>query len=170
LFGTFMRLCPLVFALALLVPPSAAASAQQAPLPAVEVLPSVTLPPELDRVLRDYERAWGAADAVALSMLFAEDGFVLQGGRAPVRGRVAIQRAYSSGAGGALRLRALAHGTDGALGYIIGTYGYGDDGADIGKYTLTLRRDANGQWLIFSDMDNTGAPARRAGTPASPAP
>jgi len=165
-----MRLHPLVVALALLVPPFGAASAQQAPPHAVEVLPSVTLPPELDRVLRDYERAWRAADAVTLSMLFAEDGFVLQGGRAPVRGRAAIQRAYSSGAGGALQLRALAHGTNGALGYIIGMYGYGDTGTDIGKYTLTLRRDADGKWLIFSDMDNMGAPARRAGTPAPPAP
>lgn len=45
-------------------------------------LPSVVLPPESDRVPRDYERAWGAHDAKALAALFAEDGFVLQSNRA----------------------------------------------------------------------------------------
>ena len=47
----------------------------------------VALPPELARVLRDYERAWRAGDAAALAALFAEDGFVLQSNRPPVRGR-----------------------------------------------------------------------------------
>ena len=87
----------------------------------VALLPSVTLPPELDRVLRDYEKAWQAKDPAALSMLFAEDGFVLASGRPPVRGRDAIQAAYT-GAGGPLALRALAYGTQGSLGYIIGEF------------------------------------------------
>ena len=39
--------------------------------------PSVTLPPPLARVLRDYESAWQKKDAKALAALFAEDGFVL---------------------------------------------------------------------------------------------
>ncbi|MGQ0702032.1 MAG: VOC family protein [Gemmatimonadales bacterium] len=62
-------------------------------------LPSVPLPPELDRVLRDYEREWSARNAAGLARLFAEDGFVLQPGRPPVRGRAAIERAYT-GSGG----------------------------------------------------------------------
>jgi hypothetical protein len=33
-------------------------------------LPSVALPPGLDHVLRDYERAWRARDADALAGLF----------------------------------------------------------------------------------------------------
>jgi hypothetical protein len=48
----------------------------QQPIPA-PALPSIELPAALDRVLRDYERAWQARDAAALSALFAEDGFVL---------------------------------------------------------------------------------------------
>ncbi|HET9513269.1 MAG TPA: hypothetical protein VFO95_05010, partial [Gemmatimonadales bacterium] len=48
-----------------------AAAAQQEPLP------SVQLPAELDRVLRDYEREWGARNAAGLAALFAEDGFVM---------------------------------------------------------------------------------------------
>ncbi len=79
-------------------------------------LPSVALPPELNRVLRDYERAWQARDAAALAALFTEDGFVLSNGRPPVRGRAEIREAYASG-GGPLSLRALAFSTDGKVGY-----------------------------------------------------
>ncbi len=132
-------------------------------------LPSVALPPALDRVLRDYERAWRAGDAAALAALFAEDGFVLQGGRAPVRGRAAIQAAYAGQGGGALRLRALASAVADTVGYIVGAYGYGDGPGDQGKFTLTLRRAPGGAWLIFSDMDNSSQPARRpGGSPPAP--
>ena len=127
-------------------------------------LPSVTLPGELDRVLRDYEKAWKAADAPALAALFTEDGFVMQSNRAPVRGRAAIQAAYTGPAGGDLRLRALAFATSGDIGYIIGSYGYGDDRPDVGKFTLTLRRVGE-RWLIASDMDNGNSMPQRRPTP-----
>ena len=140
----------------------------QAPAAPVAELPSVQLPPELDRVLRDYEAAWGRGDAAGLAALFAEDGFILQGGRAPVRGRGAIQAAYAGQGGAPLRLRALASATAGTVGYIIGAYGYGDAAGDVGKFTLTLRRGPDGRWLIFSDMDNASRPPRPAGaTPPS---
>jgi ketosteroid isomerase-like protein len=150
---------PLLFAAALgaaFAPPAAAAQA-----PSAAALPSVALPPELDRVLRDYERGWRAGDAAALAALFAEDGFVLQGGRAPVRGRHAIRAAYAGQAGGALRLRALAYAAADTVGYVVGAYGYGDGPGDVGKFTLTLRRARGGPWLIFSDMDNPSQPPRR---------
>src|SRR3546814_14327860 len=41
-------------------------------------LPDVTLQPELDRVLTDYQRTWRAADAPALAPLFKEYWFLLQ--------------------------------------------------------------------------------------------
>lgn len=116
-------------------------------------LPSVTLPPELDRVLRDYERAWRARDAAALAALFTEDGFVLQPGRPPVRGRNALLAAYQ-GQGGPLNLRALAYAASDSVGYIIGAFGSANRSGDAGKFTLTLRRSAGGKWLIASDMDN----------------
>jgi ketosteroid isomerase-like protein len=123
-------------------------------------MPSVTLPPALDRVLRDYERHWAAGDGAALAQLFAEDGFVLQGNQLPIRGRAAIREMYGRQAGGALRLRALAFATADSIGYILGAYRYGDEASsDVGKFTLTLRR-ARGRWLIFSDMDNLN-PRRR---------
>ncbi|MBB3275020.1 MULTISPECIES: nuclear transport factor 2 family protein [unclassified Pseudoxanthomonas] len=135
--------------------------AQDAPKPATPAeVPSVTLPPELDRVLRDYERAWRVGDAAALAALFAEDGFILQSNRPPVRGRKAIQAAYEGGSGGPLRLRALAFHAEATTGYIVGAYGYGDGPGETGKFTLTLRRTPGQPWLIFSDMDNQNAPPK----------
>jgi len=56
-------------------------------------LAAVSLPTELDRVLRDYESAYARRDASALAELFAEDGFLLQPGRPPIQGRTAIAAA-----------------------------------------------------------------------------
>ncbi len=144
-------------------PPSVARAAPKAGQPAE--LPSVVLPPELDRVLRDYERGWRAGDAKALAALFAEDGFVLQGHRPPVRGRAAIQAAYEGQGGAILRLRALAYSAGDKVGSIIGAYAFGEAPGDIGKFTLTLRRDAGGPWLIVSDMDNLNATPRTSQMP-----
>ena len=115
--------------------------------------PSIKLPPELARVLTVYETAWRNRDAAALARLFAEDGFVLPSGRQPVRGRSAIQQHYT-GQGGPLALRAFAFATDGRVGYILGGYAGQEGAPDSGKFTLTLRKDASGRWLIVSDMDN----------------
>jgi ketosteroid isomerase-like protein len=86
-------------------------------------------------------------------LLFAEDGFVLGNGKAPVRGRANIETAYK-GSGGPLSLRALAFATEGNVGYIIGGFARQKDEPDIGKFTLTLRKNPDGRWLIVSDMDN----------------
>ncbi|NNG17470.1 MAG: DUF4440 domain-containing protein [Gemmatimonadales bacterium] len=115
--------------------------------------PSVTLPPELERVLRDYETAWQERDSATLAQLFAEDGFVLPSDRLPVRGRSAIEKRYAQ-AGGALALRALAFATADSVGYIIGAYAWERDGADAGKFVLALKRGPTGRWLIAADIDN----------------
>ncbi len=124
-------------------------------------MPSVVLPGPLDRVLRDYERAWRAGDVNALVALFTEDGFVLQPGKPPVRGRAALAQAYRGQGGAPLRLRPLAFAEADTVGYIIGAYGYGADDADMGKFTLTLRRERGGRWFIASDMDNGSRPPSR---------
>lgn len=119
-------------------------------------LTSVELPPELARVLTDYEAAWQAKDARKLSELFAEDGFVLAGGSPPVRGREAIKKHYT-GQGGGLSLRAFAFKTEGSVGFILGGYAGAKGSPDTGKFTLTLVKDKAGKWLIMSDMDNGNA-------------
>jgi ketosteroid isomerase-like protein len=116
-------------------------------------LPSVSLPPELARVLTDYENLWLHRDSAALARLFTEDGLLLSNENPMIRGRVAIERFYS-GPGAPLSLRAVAFATEGDVGYIIGAFSDRAGVPDRGKFTLTLRRDASGQWLIMSDMDN----------------
>lgn len=127
----------------------AVAPAQQA-----DRLPSVALPAPLDRVLRDYERAWKGNDAKALAALFTADGFVPDrtGWR---RGTRAIAAKYAE-SGGDLRLRAHAWATADTVGYIVGAYGYGDEAAtrDMGKFVLALRRAPGGPWRIAADLDN----------------
>ena len=122
----------------------------QGPTPAPPPLPSVTLPPELDRVLRDYERHWKANNGAALSELFTEDGFINRNGW--IRGRDAIREAYAR-SGGDLRLRAIGYAAGDTVGYIVGGYRYGADTLDGGKFILTLRRAPRADWKIAADLD-----------------
>jgi hypothetical protein len=121
----------------------------------VAPLPSVALPVELSRVLRDYERHWRTGNAAALSELFTFDGFIARRG-GWIRGREAIREAYA-GVGSDLRLRAVGFAVADTVGYIVGAYGYGDAAAtrDTGRFILALRRRAGQQWLIAADLDGT---------------
>ena len=133
-----------------IVPDSHYRSIQGTPPQAPAPLPSVTLPPELDRVLRDYEKYWKANDGTALSELFTDDGFINRNGW--IRGRDAIRQAYAR-SGGDLRLRAVGYATGDTVGYIIGGYRYGEATTDGGKFILTLRRAPRGNWKIAADLD-----------------
>jgi ketosteroid isomerase-like protein len=131
----------------------AAAVAGATQPPAVDPQPSIDLPPALARVLTDYETAWRGRDAAALARLFADDRVVVPNACPPVKGRAAVERCYA-GSGGPLALRAVAQGTDGAMGYIIGAYTTQKGEPDRGKFTLTLHKDGDGRWLIVADMDS----------------
>ena len=120
--------------------------------------PTITLPPDVARVLTDYENAWNKNDPAALAQLFAEDGMVLSGGAPAVRGRAAIERIYTGPNKRPVSLRAFAFGADGNSGFIIGGFSDHLGEPDRGKFTLTLRREASGRWLIMSDMDNGNRP------------
>jgi ketosteroid isomerase-like protein len=114
--------------------------------------PAVRLPPELARVLTDYEKAWAARDPAALARLFTEDGWVLSSGSPPVQGRPSIERHYK-GQGGPLSLRPFFFASNGDLAHILGGYGPSPEAEEDGKFTLTLRK-VGPRWLINSDMDN----------------
>lgn len=118
-------------------------------------LPPITLPPALDRVLRDYEAAWKAGDGSRLAALFTEDGFSLHNGSLPGRGRDVIA-AELTGPGGDLLLRAFAWATSDSVGYIVGGYRYPNTQGPGGKFLLALRKGPDGRWLIAADMDNSG--------------
>jgi ketosteroid isomerase-like protein len=147
-------LCLLPIALAL----TTFASAGE-PLPAPAATPSVALPPALDRVLRDYEKAWIAGDVDALAALFVKEGYALPNGQPPARGSDAIRAAYRRNAGSALTLRALHYAESGDMAYIIGGFGWEAGKADFGKFVLVLRRGNDGTWRIAADIDNANAPA-----------
>lgn len=115
-------------------------------------LPSIELPADLARVLTDYEAAY-RKNGAAVAELFVEDGFVLTGGRPPIRGRAAIAEFYGRMLG-PLALRAIAYAAEGSVGYIIGAYTMERGAPDAGKFTLTLRKGQDGRWMIVSDMDN----------------
>nr|WP_152979654.1 nuclear transport factor 2 family protein [Stenotrophomonas daejeonensis] len=136
----------------------------------VAELPDAALPPDLDRVLRDYERAWRAGDAKGIASLFTEDGVLLQNYRPPIRGRAAIQAVYEGDRGSPLRLRALAYAAGDTIGYIVGGYRYGDAAHDMGKFTITLQRTPGKPWLISSDMDSMNASPKPQRAPDTPTP
>lgn len=142
----------LIVAAAVLAPLSAACGQSADPLG----LPPVTLPAELDRVLRDYEAAWKAGDGTRLAALFTDDGFTLASGQLPLRGREAIA-GWLKRPGGELRLRAFAWATSDSVGYIVGGFGYPGMRGPGGKFLLALRRGEGGRWLIAADMDNSAA-------------
>lgn len=124
--------------------------------PAVEAAPeAVTLPPALDRVLRDYESAWRDGDGGRLAALFTEDGFAVQSGSSLARGRTAIARNIT-GPGGALQLAAYAYSVSDSVGYIVGGYRYPQSTGPGGRFVLALRMGPDERWLIAADLDNSG--------------
>lgn len=147
LFMRCLKRTAVLMTLALLAGGVNAQDGQAQPISAVD------LPPELDRVLRDYESAWSAGDAGALAALFTEDGFVRRGGRW-IQGRDSIRVAYENSSG-PLQLRALSYAAEDSVGYIVGEYGYGQP-PDVnygGKFILAIRRSGDGPWLIAADLD-----------------
>ena len=116
----------------------------------------VGLPPALDRVLRDYERAWRAGDGKQLASLFAEDGMRLAPGSLPLRGREQLAGELK-GPGGELQLRAHAYAVSDSVAWIVGGYRYPGTTGPGGKYVLALRKGRDGRWLIAADMDNSAS-------------
>jgi len=115
----------------------------------------VTLPPALDRVLRDYERAWRDGDGARLAALFTADGFAVQSCIPVARCHAAIGRNIS-GPGGALQLTPYGFATSGTVGYIVGGYRYPDTVGAGGRFVLALRLASGGRWEIAADLDNSG--------------
>lgn len=123
-------------------------------------VPIAALPPDLDQLLRGFERGWQARDnKLALAELFAEDG-LFQWGDDWLRGRPAI-RMMLLGRNGPLRLRAQAFDARDPLGYVAGTYGFYRDTSwvDQGRFLFALRRPPGGPWRIAAaTLRNTTPP------------
>lgn len=146
-----MRTMAVLLAVLTLTAPSITCSQGSAPPP------SVTLPPDLDRVLRDYETAWRASDSNALAQLFADGRVVLTNRGRAVVGREAVRESYSQG-GGPLVLRAMSYTVDDTVAFIIGGYSLRPGEGDAGTFVLALVRPPEGKWLIVADMDRARRP------------
>jgi ketosteroid isomerase-like protein len=130
--------------------------AQATVIKAPPPMAGIELPPELDRVLRDYEAAWKARNPQGLAGLFTADGFVLSNNKPPIRGQASIAAGYVD-AGGDLRLRGLSYALADSVAYIVGAFGWGtaEEVPDAGKFVLALRKGGDGRWLIAADIDNS---------------
>lgn len=114
-------------------------------------LPSVSLPADLDGLIHDFARFTKAGDARSLAGLFADDAlFPQQTGW--IRGREAIRRVLSEQGPRDRRIRAHAFTLHDSAATIAGSFA--DSGSrglvDVAKVMLTLRRGADGKWLIGS--------------------
>jgi len=114
-----------------------------------ERLPLVTLPNDLDQLLRDFERNWQLPDnKMALANQFTDSG-MFQYADDWLRGRPAI-RMMLLGHGGALRLRAQAFAVEERSGHVAGAYGFYRDTVwvDQGRFLLVLQRARGAPWRI----------------------
>jgi ketosteroid isomerase-like protein len=144
-----MRFAPTAAMLALLAIPATGWAQEKAAWP----MPVVSLPPELDRVLRDYEAAWQAGDGEGLAKVFTSDGIILPSGKLPERGTAAIRASHTE-PGGDLELVAFAWATGDTVGYIVGGYRYPTTTGPGGKYVVALRKGRDGRWRIAADIEN----------------
>ncbi len=119
---------------------------------------------ELAQVNRDFVKALNAKDAVAAAKCYAEDASLLPPGEAIVTGRAAIQKYWQGFLDGAGyvdgSVSTITTGSNGDLGYEIGTADLhlkGSDGKVMTekiKYTVVLKRSAEGKWCQTYDMWN----------------
>jgi len=112
-------------------------------------LPSIEVPQDLARVLREYEQFRKAGDAAALAGLYADDG-LYPASRGWVRGREAIRAVFGSTGPGDFRLRAHAFAVQDSVASITGSVvGGGEPSAPLtANFMLALRRGEDGRWLI----------------------
>lgn len=122
---------------------------------------------ELSQVNRDFAKALNAKDAAAAANCYAEDAVVLPPGQPNVAGRAAIQKYWQGFLDGAgfvdATVSSTSTGSQGDVGYEIGTADLhlkGPDGKIVTekiKYTIVLKRNADGKWLQTYDMWNAVA-------------
>jgi uncharacterized protein (TIGR02246 family) len=141
-------------------------SESSAKLLVVPPLPSVELPSDVDRVIRDWERVTKSADAPAFAALFTEDGLMSQP-TGWIRGREAIRSAAADFGPADLRVRAHQVAVEDSVATVTGSLSDVSSSTprDVARVTFTLRR-RNGSWLIASFIRaNRPAPTSTSGAP-----
>jgi ketosteroid isomerase-like protein len=129
--------------------------------------PEIKVPSDFQAIFDNFSKAYVAKDGNAVAQLFTEDGMEMANGRAPVRGRAAIEAFYGR-IGGPIVFKAIAFGKSGDVGYIIGEYGADASTIDNSKFVFTLKK-LSGKWLIMSAMSNSNRPPQPQSGASPPA-
>lgn len=151
------RLAPVADHHAHLISPAAAELQSDPPLPTIE------LPEELARLLRDRAAAWN--DKAALGALFTEDAVVLDPfGPEWLRGRKAAVEYLGGLFSDPYQIRPIAFSIEGNAGHIVGymTERSGDSDYYFAHVQLSLKKGADGVWRIAAESPMfEGPPVRK---------
>jgi len=128
-------------------------------------------PAELAKIdtLRDrFTTAYNSNDAVAVAAVYTDDAILMPSDQAEVEGKVAIQTWYQTmykGMSVKITLAPLETQVAGDWGYDRGTAmltiapkAKGKPMEESSKYLVILKRQADGSWKVFRDMDNSNNP------------
>lgn len=127
----------------------------------------------IDRTRNAYVAAWRAADVDRIARLYTEGALVLYPNQPAVRGRSAIldyfRGFFEEFPTNEFELISAEIVVDGAWAFDRGTYRWkgtpragGAAVEDNGKYLVVLERQANGEWRVARDMDNSDRPATQS--------
>ena len=134
--------------------------------------------PVLDKLLADFETAFNAKDAAKLASFYAEDAVLMPPGSPLVKGRAAIQAAFTTmlARGGVVKFNPpLESEIVGSRAFVAGTYTLtipagrplpltkpSESGPQIfaAKYLTVFKRVGN-DWKIAYDMQNSDQAAPR---------
>ena len=119
-----------------------------------------------DELRSRWTAAANAKDAAGIAALYMENALLMPPNAAAVKGRAAIQAFFQGmidqGAHD-ITLGKVDGGTSGSWGYEAGTFAATFGTAkDAGKYLLSLKKGADGKWLIQDDIFNSDMPCAPA--------
>jgi len=114
-------------------------------------LPTVDLPSDLGRLLRERTERWN--DVPALAELYTEQSVLLDPGPRWIRGRLAVAERVAGYFRAAYRVAPIAWSAEGATGHIAGYFTRGDGASTryLGHVLLSLQKGDDGAWRIAAE-------------------
>jgi len=129
----------------------------------------------IGKTLDEYIAAWKAADAGRIALLYSDDAVILPGDHPAESGRAPItkynQDFFDEYAPNSFEISSKDREIDGDWAFDSGSYTFtaaakkgGKPLSDVGKYVVIMKRQGDGSWKWFRDIDNSDGP------PTPPAP
>lgn len=122
------------------------------------ILPSVQLPPELARLLREFGKNWRSESGLA--PLLTEDSMLVKRDMKNwVKGRDIASGVWSRTYGEEITLVPVGYQIDNSTGYIMAYLGDTDPEPTLwGQAMIALKKEKDGQWRIVGKMISEGYP------------